>query len=694
MTHPFLSTFLFLSLLIGQTFIAVGQELLDVQVKVYDQKLDPLSDAEIIIEEKESFHINTNGIAFIKLPKSSLPPASIYIKNDKLEVESWNYSKGILEIIVRDKKYRQLRIRVIDHSTNASLPDITVHISSLDSSPFSTDKNGEISFVAPNDFELSGNNLITVDGYQLVEQNLNQSGGTLRIKEIALPVEEKPVEPISAQNSSESEKISPPQDNVLQNMALDDLDSITSLTVLFTLMKKLEYDQLDSLTRRKLDDKFLELVQFNILSSTISGPSLGLISDSSVLNDDILQIMERIQYEGEMINEFRSEFEDATDQINQKLTEGGKNLSFEERKQLIELIVNLRNLLNKNEELFFKNNDFYRQQVDAMLNQLANIYELEDLLVETEEKSREVKEQLVFITMILALIIGVTALLIFLVRTLRSQKDQLATANEEIKRINSNLENMVAEKTNSLELINHELDTFMYRSSHNLRRPLTSIRGLAQIADITLNGEAVKLFDKVKTTTEEMEKMLFKLTMMRYINQPSDFNFINFKEIAEEINQTFSSEIEQGAINYNFIIADGISFKSYPHVIKIILNNLLENAFFFVLFNDRKDPEVSVDVRVNDEGILHISIRDNGCGIHPDIQDRIWDMFFIGNASSKGNGLGLYITKKAIESLDGTITLKTVLGKYCEFDIQIPAKEPIDTNTFEVVSEFKNEGPQ
>ena len=78
-------------------------------------------------------------------------------------------------------------------------------------------------------------------------------------------------------------------------------------------------------------------------------------------------------------------------------------------------------------------------------------------------------------------------------------------------------------------------------------------------------------------------------------------------------------------------------------------------------------------IRLDEDDNLCISIRDNGYGIPPDYHEKIWDMFLVANDQSHGNGLGLYITKKAVESLHGTITLNTKYGKYCEFNLVLPS---------------------
>ena len=77
---------------------AHGQEgVVNVQVKVYDLELNPYPSIGIVINNLSTFKTDEKGKAFTTVPKASLPPTSIEISDNKLEAESWNYSKGILE---------------------------------------------------------------------------------------------------------------------------------------------------------------------------------------------------------------------------------------------------------------------------------------------------------------------------------------------------------------------------------------------------------------------------------------------------------------------------------------------------------------------------------------------------------------------------------------------------------------------
>ena len=138
--------------------------------------------------------------------------------------------------------------------------------------------------------------------------------------------------------------------------------------------------------------------------------------------------------------------------INLKLKDGGQNLSSEERDQLIQRVLELKMVLSKNEELFYKNNIFYKNQVDLLQSQIADVYDLEDKLFKSELLGKNFKEILIVTFIALFGLVVITFLLKFIISTLKEQKNKLALANSEIEKINANLEDIVSEKTKSLKL--------------------------------------------------------------------------------------------------------------------------------------------------------------------------------------------------------------------------------------------------
>ena len=81
--------------------------------------------------------------------------------------------------------------------------------------------------------------------------------------------------------------------------------------------------------------------------------------------------------------------------------------------------------------------------------------------------------------------------------------------------------------------------------------------------------------------------------------------------------------------------------------------------------------QIEVNFRTSRKAII-ISIEDNGLGILKEQHEKIFDMFYRGSEKSQGNGLGLYLVKKAVQKLHGKINIESEEGKYACFTISLP----------------------
>ncbi|MGB0524836.1 MAG: hybrid sensor histidine kinase/response regulator [Flammeovirgaceae bacterium] len=227
----------------------------------------------------------------------------------------------------------------------------------------------------------------------------------------------------------------------------------------------------------------------------------------------------------------------------------------------------------------------------------------------------------------------------------------------------------------SLTDSNKELDTFLYRSSHDLRRPITTMLGLSQLAKMTpLGPEAEELFTKVEETAHGMNKMLQKLYMVNDIHAGiEETEPVDFDNIHRKIRQEYGDLITAYNIDFQFHVEKGLRFGAPDRLIRNILLNTVENA---VLFNAGEHPYVHVQVALDEEG-LQLQIEDNGVGIPPKYHEKIFNMYFIANESSKGNGLGLYVVKRTVDILGGTMELTSDVGQGTTFKIFIPKMEKV-----------------
>lgn len=253
------------------------------------------------------------------------------------------------------------------------------------------------------------------------------------------------------------------------------------------------------------------------------------------------------------------------------------------------------------------------------------------------------------------------------------QSEELIKANLTIAQINRDLETKIEARTSDLRQAYKELDTFFYRSSHDFRRPLTTFLGLAEVAKITVKDQnALELFAKVQETASNLDKMLIKLQSISDVaTQQLVYKEVFVKEIVENVCESFNEELDAKNIKISCSTELNGSFYSYPAMFKTIIENLIENSIFF----SRIDHAYIKVNAFDKEGQVILEVEDNGQGIDTQYQDRIFDMYFRGNDRSKGNGLGLYIVKKAVEKLNGEVTFHSDYGNGSTFRVSLPAKQ-------------------
>ncbi len=256
---------------------------------------------------------------------------------------------------------------------------------------------------------------------------------------------------------------------------------------------------------------------------------------------------------------------------------------------------------------------------------------------------------------------------------IEAQAEELREANETISTINQHLEEKVEERTEQLKQAYIELDTFFYRSSHDFRRPITTFIGLAEVAKITSKDEAtLELFSKVKETALSLDRMIRKLQTISDVGaQKMVFKEILVKELIASILDTHHEELSAKKIKVTEEIELKETFKSYGALVNVILENLIENA---IQFATPLDPFIKIRASMNG-GFIILEVEDNGQGIPDEYHERIFDMYFRASISSKGNGLGLYIVKKAVDKLEGTIRFKTTINEGTCFTVELPTMQ-------------------
>ncbi len=243
--------------------------------------------------------------------------------------------------------------------------------------------------------------------------------------------------------------------------------------------------------------------------------------------------------------------------------------------------------------------------------------------------------------------------------------------NEESERRLHILAKEIHAKNKDLEKTNAELDRFLYSTSHDLRAPLLSIKGLVNIARNESTEAATRQYLGM------MEERANRLDL--FIKDIIDYSRNTRTEVSQEVVNTHQliNEIRE---NYQFLEgASRIDFQNEISVIEVladrsrlsvILNNLISNAIkYHRAWQSHPWIKVCVDKR---DDCLSITVADNGQGIPAERVDKIFDMFYRGTEGSQGSGLGLYIVKEMIEKMNGSIRVESTEGEGTSFLITVP----------------------
>jgi signal transduction histidine kinase len=231
---------------------------------------------------------------------------------------------------------------------------------------------------------------------------------------------------------------------------------------------------------------------------------------------------------------------------------------------------------------------------------------------------------------------------------------------------------LLEDEREKLKIANKELDSFLYSTSHDLRAPLASILGIANLSKYDVEDEKAKgLLTMIEERAKKMDLVISDiLSLAKSKKSELKIEIIDFGKLLNEMLNDV--KFSKGPANIRLIYhASKLHwFYSDYNQLKIILGNLLSNAVKYHNTN-QEDAYIKVDFSKDDKRCL-ISVEDNGQGIPRESQSRIFEMFYRASLSVDGTGLGLYITREAVTKLGGEISFISEEGKGTRFIVLLP----------------------
>jgi len=234
-------------------------------------------------------------------------------------------------------------------------------------------------------------------------------------------------------------------------------------------------------------------------------------------------------------------------------------------------------------------------------------------------------------------------------------------------------ETRVREKNDALEKANAELDRFVYSVSHDLRAPIASAVGLSKLTLDTENLDEIRHLNSLKIKTLNRLDQFIKdiLDYSRNSRLEVKKEPVNLKEIVDLMLIEYHQEVQERNVEVKVEVEGEEVFHTDKLRLNIILNNLVSNAFKF-LNEYKENPFVAIAIKI-DSDFAEITVSDNGIGIEPERQEKIFEMFYRANDQKPGSGIGLYILKECLDKLKGDIDLESQVNKGTTFYLKIPA---------------------
>ena len=230
------------------------------------------------------------------------------------------------------------------------------------------------------------------------------------------------------------------------------------------------------------------------------------------------------------------------------------------------------------------------------------------------------------------------------------------------------LENDLGTERQKLIEMENDLHKYFYQTSHRLRSPLNTIRGLFNLMKFDqpdlLESKYLNLIQKSVGRISQINEQVAKIGHLRSMVLRG--NVFNLKEVVKKLiteKCAFDREI-------HLIIPDALEMETDKEVFLSGVEPILDNAIKYTSIHFKETGRIHVSTLVSNSS-TYLIIQDNGPGISENYLDNVFDMFFIGDEYSQGNGLGLFISKIAFGMLHLNFRIQSSKGNYTRVIIDI-----------------------
>ncbi len=242
-------------------------------------------------------------------------------------------------------------------------------------------------------------------------------------------------------------------------------------------------------------------------------------------------------------------------------------------------------------------------------------------------------------------------------------------AEAELARHRNHLEQLVEERTVELEAVNKELESFAYSVSHDLRAPLRAMDGfseaLLQEYEDALDATGQDYLRRVRAASQHMDQLIDDLLQLSRITRGDiQQEQVNLSALATAVAAELQEAEPQRQVE--FLITDGLVADGDPRLLRVVMENLLSNAWKFT----SQQPCGIIEVgKAEQDGQQVYFVRDNGTGFDMAYADKLFSAFqrLHSDAEFEGNGIGLATVQRIIHRHGGRIWGEGEVGQGATF---------------------------